>query len=488
MTGFNFRLFSYLTWIVVIAVSSAAAAVAAAVSSQTDQTHWQHSSNFAVLVSSSRYWFNYRHAINALSMYHLLKEQGGYSDDHIILMIADEFAVNPRNPFKNQMYSSSSFIHPSSLFSSLYNETVQIDYRGNDVSVQNLVHALTGRQPSVITQRIPETLATTTLANANHESHILVYWTGHGGDQFFKFQDAEEIMARDIARVFAQMHQQRKYKELLFVADTCQAFTLADAILAASTETAATAKEELLSNILVVTSSLKGESSYAHTSNAQLGLSVTEKYTHAFVTHVMNHLSNEAQFYQKSLQEIMVDPFGYDILQAHMGSSDAACQRKLKDIPFSDYFCDIQAIHPTVFCRHARSKTPSGKDDAHFYGPSNKAPRLYHDPLTFSTTWMDELFHVEQRDSRDDESRSGEECLAFPDEAPLSSNRMGWTIQGAVQPLQKRLLQLSTTPEKNGPSDGSLEPTDPAFVALVTGLLGLVTYFSSITGRRRTKR
>jgi len=479
MTGSNFSLmFSYLTWIVILAVVSAA-----------DNTHRQHSSNFAVLVSSSRYWFNYRHAINALSMYHLLKEHGGYSDDHIILMIADEFAVNPRNPFKNQMYSSSSFIHPSQslLPSSLYNETVQIDYRGNDVSVQNLVHALTGRQPSGLTGKFPDSPTTTSLAHANNESHILVYLTGHGGDHFFKFQDAEEIMARDIARVFAQMHQQRQYKELLFVADTCQAFTLADAILAASTETDATAKEELLPNILVVTSSLKGESSYAHTSNAQLGLSVTEKYTHAFVTHVMNHLSSEAQFYQKSLQEIMVDPFGYDVLQAHMGSSDAACQRKLKDIPFSDYFCNIQATHPTAACRHARSNTPNENvDDESRNVPNNMAPRLYHDPLILSTTWMDEP--KEGNYYLHEESKPGKECLAFLDKAPSSSpslDRMGRTIYDMVHSLRKCLLQLSTSQEESDQSNGSLEPSDPAFVALVTGLVGLVTYLSRVTGQKK---
>ena len=55
-----------------------------------------HTSNVAVIVSSSRYWFNYRHVTNALSIYHLLK-RGGMTDDNIILMLADDIPCNMRN-------------------------------------------------------------------------------------------------------------------------------------------------------------------------------------------------------------------------------------------------------------------------------------------------------------------------------------------------------------------------------------------------------
>jgi glycosylphosphatidylinositol transamidase (GPIT) subunit GPI8 len=38
----------------------------------------------AIIVSSSRYWFNYRHAINALGMYEIYR-QNGIPDENIIL-------------------------------------------------------------------------------------------------------------------------------------------------------------------------------------------------------------------------------------------------------------------------------------------------------------------------------------------------------------------------------------------------------------------
>lgn len=50
--------------------------------------------------------------------------------------------------------------------------------------------------------------------------------TGHGGDEFLKFQDNEEISAFDIADAFAQMWEKRRYNEIFFMIDTCQANTM----------------------------------------------------------------------------------------------------------------------------------------------------------------------------------------------------------------------------------------------------------------------
>lgn len=57
-----------------------------------------HTSNWAVLVSTSRFWFNYRHLANVLSMYRTVKRLG-IPDSQIILMLPDDMACNPRNSF-----------------------------------------------------------------------------------------------------------------------------------------------------------------------------------------------------------------------------------------------------------------------------------------------------------------------------------------------------------------------------------------------------
>lgn len=73
--------------------------------------------------------------------------------------------------------------------------------------------------------------------------------TGHGGDEFLKFQDAEEISAYDLADSFKQMSEKKRYNEILFMIDTCQANTMYSKINS--------------TNILATGSSMLDESSYS---------------------------------------------------------------------------------------------------------------------------------------------------------------------------------------------------------------------------------
>ena len=45
--------------------------------------------NWAVLVMTSRYWYNYRHMANVLTFYHTIKRLG-IPDSQIILMMAED--------------------------------------------------------------------------------------------------------------------------------------------------------------------------------------------------------------------------------------------------------------------------------------------------------------------------------------------------------------------------------------------------------------
>ena len=99
-----------------------------------------HTNNWAVLVDTSRFWFNYRHVANVLSVYRSVKRLG-IPDSNIILMVADDMACNPRNP------------RPATVFNNenenidVYGDDVEVDYRGYEVTVENFVRLLTGRLP-----------------------------------------------------------------------------------------------------------------------------------------------------------------------------------------------------------------------------------------------------------------------------------------------------------------------------------------------------
>lgn len=64
-----------------------------------------HTNNWAVLVDTSRFWLNYRHIANTLSIYRSVKRLG-IPDSNIILMLADDIACNSRNPVPGSVYNS----------------------------------------------------------------------------------------------------------------------------------------------------------------------------------------------------------------------------------------------------------------------------------------------------------------------------------------------------------------------------------------------
>ena len=122
-----------------------------------------HTNNWAVLVDTSRFWFNYRHVANVLSIYRSVKRLG-IPDSNIILMVADDMACNPRNP------------RPATVFNNenenidVYGDDVEVDYRGYEVTVENFVRLLTGRHP----ENTPRSKRLLTDAGSN----ILIYMTG----------------------------------------------------------------------------------------------------------------------------------------------------------------------------------------------------------------------------------------------------------------------------------------------------------------------
>ena len=156
----------------------------------------EHTSNWAVLVSTSRFWFNYRHLANVLSLYRTVKRLG-IPDSQIILMLPDDMACNPRNAFPGTVYSN------ADRAVDLYGDNIEVDYRGYEVTVENFIRLLTDR----VGEEMPRSKRLLT----DDRSNILVYMTGHGGNEFLKFQDAEEISAFDLADAFEQMWEKKRH-------------------------------------------------------------------------------------------------------------------------------------------------------------------------------------------------------------------------------------------------------------------------------------
>ena len=209
-------------------------------------------SHWVVLISTSRYWFNYRHAANALSVYRIVK-RSGIPDSRILLMLPDDFACSPRNG----EHSASMFNSPTHSLNLYAEDDVEVDYRGAAVTVEAFLRLLTGRHTA-------NTVKSQRLAS-DHNSAVLVYASGHGGNEFLKFQDQEELSAVDLASAFHAMHLQSRYAALLFVIDTCQAESMAFHFHSP--------------NLLALSASRVGENSYSHTLDSRIGLSLIDRFT-----------------------------------------------------------------------------------------------------------------------------------------------------------------------------------------------------------------
>jgi GPI-anchor transamidase subunit K len=66
-------------------------------------TALDYEDNIYVVLSSSKFFFNYRHSLNAFQFYSHLK-QSGITDDKIMLMVPTDHGCNPKNIFPGTLY------------------------------------------------------------------------------------------------------------------------------------------------------------------------------------------------------------------------------------------------------------------------------------------------------------------------------------------------------------------------------------------------
>jgi phosphatidylinositol glycan class K len=102
-------------------------------------------------------------------------------------MLADDVACSPRNHFPATVYNN------AGRFIDLYGTNIEVDYRGYEVTVESFIRLLTNRVDPLVPRYSCILIFRSKRLNTDDRSNILVYMTGHGGAEFLKFQDNEEI-------------------------------------------------------------------------------------------------------------------------------------------------------------------------------------------------------------------------------------------------------------------------------------------------------
>ncbi|XP_039262778.2 GPI-anchor transamidase-like [Styela clava] len=271
----------------------------------------RHTNNWAVLVCTSRFWFNYRHVANALSVYRSVKRLG-IPDSHIILMLADDMACNARNPRPAKVYNNQNEAID------VYGSDVEVDYRGYEVTVENFIRVLTGRLP-------PDTPRSKRL-NTDDRSNILIYMTGHGGEGFLKFQDAEEVSDVELGDAFEQMWQKQRYNELLFIIDTCQAVSMYRRVYSP--------------NVVAIGSSQIGEDSLSHHIDPAIGVYVIDRFTY-YLLEFLERITpsskkNINQLFKVCPRELCISTPGY--------WTSKEFNRPLNNVLITDFFGSVRSV------------------------------------------------------------------------------------------------------------------------------------------------
>lgn len=239
-------------------------------------------------------------------------------------MLADDMACNARNKYPAQVFNNEN--HRLNL----YGDNVEVDYRGYEVTVENFLRLLTGRHEAAV-PRSKRLLS-------DEGSHVLLYMTGHGGDEFLKFQDSEELQSHDLADAVKQMKEKRRFKELLIMVDTCQAATLFSQLRS--------------SGVLAIGSSMKGENSYSHHLDSDVGVSVVDRFTYYTLA-----FFERLNMYDKASLSSLFNSYNPKWLLSTAYYRTDLYQRHLQEVPVTNFFGSVmEMIHTSSAYRMLSSK------------------------------------------------------------------------------------------------------------------------------------
>lgn len=226
-------------------------------------------------------------------------------------MLADDTACDSRNSYPGQVFNN------RNKQMNLYGDNIEVDYRGYEVTVDNFIRVLTGRHD-------PDVPKSKRLLS-DSGSNILIYLTGHGGNQFIKFQDIDDINSKDLADTIEQMNIKNRYNEILLVSDTCQAFTLFDHIYSP--------------RITYIGSSLKDQNSYSHHSDDDLGVAVIDRFTY----YTLEFLERIRIDSTRSLKHLFAS-FKPQLLASTHAWKENQAKRSIEDTLITDFFGSVTPV------------------------------------------------------------------------------------------------------------------------------------------------
>ena len=122
---------------------------------------------YAVLVQGSSGFNNYRHQADVLGIYQMLRS-GGFHDDHIILVLDKDMALDENNPNRGIVRNAED--GPDLFGGNDRLPAARVDYDSKDISPADIANILLGKRSERLQTVLPQDAGT----------NVLLFWSGHG--------------------------------------------------------------------------------------------------------------------------------------------------------------------------------------------------------------------------------------------------------------------------------------------------------------------
>jgi len=167
---------------------------------------------WVVLVAGSNGWGNYRHQADVCHAYQVVHNHG-IPDDHIIVMMYDDIAMNPENPTPGKIIN-----HPNG--TDVY-KGVPKDYTCNSVRPDVFLQVLRGE---MINEGSGKTLKST------EKDHVFVYFADHGAKGLLGF-GTHILKSTELQAAIKDMYSANKYGKLVFYIEACESGSMFEGFL-----------------------------------------------------------------------------------------------------------------------------------------------------------------------------------------------------------------------------------------------------------------
>lgn len=221
-------------------------------------------SRWAVVLSPSTTWSNYRHQADAFAMYQLLR-RSGYEDDHIVLIVEDNLYDNPRNIYPGQIFveRGGGADGDAGIMGEDVRKGAVVDYHFTDLKPDDVASIMTGQS----SERLPQVI------HPDEGSNIFFFWSGHGGDKegpLWGDEDARDYFGKQrIKDIVTALHEQNKYRRMFFAIETCYSGRWGEALRG-------------IPDVLVLTAANPYESSKADVHSRELGVYLSNAFARTF--------------------------------------------------------------------------------------------------------------------------------------------------------------------------------------------------------------